>query len=137
MTNNGPVETDPIQQLVCMTAYGETVHPTISQSDPSNEASLIAGILAGDTTAFATLVQPHLHLFTTVIHRILQDDRDTQEALQESLLSMHAELHRFSGDCKFTAWAYRLCLNEALMLRRTRMHGKGNQIQAIMPSYAE
>lgn len=102
-------------------------------SDQAHESHLIAGILAGNREAFAVLVRPYLGLFTTGIHRILQDGHDTQDALEEALLSIHAELHHFMGRSKFSTWAYRICLNEALMLRRSRMRRREADIEDFVP----
>jgi RNA polymerase sigma-70 factor, ECF subfamily len=97
-----------------------------------NEACLIEKILAGDSAAFAALVQPYLPLFTFGIHRILQDDHDTQEALQEALLSIHSGLRELNLMTPFPTWAYRVCLNEALSLRRSRMRRKEDGLQGFI-----
>jgi RNA polymerase sigma-70 factor (ECF subfamily) len=76
-------------------------------------------------------------LFTAGIHRILQDPLDTQDALQEALLSIHTELYRFLGQSKFSTWAYRICLNEALMLRRSRIRRREDTLEDFMPHFSE
>jgi RNA polymerase sigma-70 factor (ECF subfamily) len=94
---------------------------TPGKSDRSEEARLIAQCLAGNSGAFAVLVRPHLTLFTSGIQRILQNQHETQDALQEALLSIHAGLHLFPARDRFPTWAYRICLNEALLRRRSQM----------------
>ena len=106
--------------------------------DPMNqadEAELIARALKGDGEAFSDLVKPYLGLFTAGIHRILQDPQDTQDALQEALLSLHTELHRFQGKSKFSTWAYRVCLNEALMLRLSRSRRREDTLEDFLPHF--
>lgn len=99
----------------------------------SGASSLAARAMAGDDEAFAALVRPHLNLFTSGIHRILQDAQDTQEALQEALLDIHAELGRFHGKSSFCAWAYHICLDEALRVRRSRTRRRENNIEDLVP----
>jgi RNA polymerase sigma-70 factor (ECF subfamily) len=99
------------------------------------EADLIARSIAGDGEAFGALVEPYLGLFSAGIQRILQDPLDTQDALQEALLSIYTALHRFQGKSKFSTWAYRVCLNEALMLRRSRMRRREDTLEDFLPHF--
>ncbi len=99
------------------------------------ETELIARSIAGDGEAFGALVEPYLGLFSAGIQRILQDTLDTQDALQEALLSIFTELHRFQGKSKFSTWGYRICLNEALMLRRSRIRRREDTIEDFLPRF--
>jgi hypothetical protein len=84
------------------------------------ELVLIRESIAGDRNAFAALVQPYLPLFRSGIQRVLQDDQDTQDALDASLQIIRARLSNCAGNSKFATWAYRICLDEALLRRRSR-----------------
>lgn len=99
------------------------------------ESELIARSIGGDGEAFGALVQPYLGLFSAGIQRILQDQLDTQDALQEALLSIFTQLHRFQGKSKFSTWGYRVCLNEALMLRRSRIRRREDTIEDFLPHF--
>ena len=99
------------------------------------EAELITRSIAGDGEAFGALVEPYLGLFSAGIQRILQDTLDTQDALQEALLSIYTALHRFQGKSKFSTWGYRVCLNEALMLRRSRIRRREDTIEDFLPHF--
>jgi RNA polymerase sigma-70 factor (ECF subfamily) len=104
-------------------------------TDRLPEAELITRSIAGDGEAFGALVEPYLGLFSAGIQRILQDTLDTQDALQEALLSIFKELHRFQGKSKFSTWGYRVCLNEALMLRRSRIRRREDTIEDFLPHF--
>jgi RNA polymerase sigma-70 factor, ECF subfamily len=104
--------------------------------DSQDEGALVAKAQAGDGEAFGALVEPYLGLFYAGIHRILQDPQDSQDALQEALLSIHKELHRFLGMSKFSTWAYRVCINEALMLRRSKIRRREDNIEDFMPRFS-
>jgi RNA polymerase sigma-70 factor (ECF subfamily) len=86
-----------------------------------SESELIQRAVGGDSDAFGQLVQPHLGLFHHGIHRILGNTADTQDALQDALMSMHRDLPRFEARSRFSSWGYRICLNAALMVRRSRV----------------
>lgn len=102
-------------------------------ASPTPESELIARAIQGDGEAFGALVEPYLGLFSAGIQRILQDVHDTQDALQEALLALFTQLHRFQGKSKFSTWAYRVCLNEALMFRRSRMRRREDALEDFMP----
>jgi RNA polymerase sigma-70 factor (ECF subfamily) len=87
----------------------------------TTETELIQRAAGGDSDAFGALVQPHLALFHNGIHRILGNVADTQDALQDALMSIHRDLPRFEGRSRFSSWGYKVCLNAALMARRSRV----------------
>ena len=97
------------------------------------EAELLAAARAGDPEAFRDLVEPHLGMFQAVIQRILLDAQDTQDALQEALLTMHQQLSRFQEKSRFSTWGYRICVNEALMLRRSRGRRREDFLEDFLP----
>jgi RNA polymerase sigma-70 factor, ECF subfamily len=97
------------------------------------ETALLARAREGDAEAFRSLVEPHLGMFQAVIHRILLDAQDTQDALQEALLTMHQQLGRFQEKSRFSTWGYRICVNEALMLRRSRGRRREDFVEGFLP----
>lgn len=88
---------------------------------PPTESELIERAAAGDSDAFGALVTPHLSLFHNGIHRILGNTADSQDALQDALMSIHRDLPKFEGRSRFSSWGYKVCLNAALMVRRSRV----------------
>jgi RNA polymerase sigma-70 factor (ECF subfamily) len=101
------------------------------------EAELLARARGGDPEAFRALVEPHLGMFQAVIHRILLDTQDTQDALQEALLTMHQQLGRFEEKSRFSTWGYRICVNEALMLRRSRGRRREDFLEDFLPRFRD
>jgi DNA-directed RNA polymerase specialized sigma24 family protein len=94
---------------------------SVSPDPTSQEPGLIARTLAGDRAAFAALVQPHLRLFSAGIHRVLLDEQDTRDVLEQALLNIRMALPGVAECEKFPVWAYRLCLSQALSRRRSRV----------------
>lgn len=92
----------------------------MTEAFPS-EADLIQRAASGDSDAFGDLVHPHLALFHNGIQRILGNTADSQDALQDALMSIHRDLPRFEGRSRFSSWGYKICMNAALMVRRSRV----------------
>jgi RNA polymerase sigma-70 factor (ECF subfamily) len=86
------------------------------------DAALIASAREGDLDAFAELVRRYEHRVRAVLFRLLDDERDVEEATQDAFVQAWRNLHRFRGDAAVFTWLYRIAVNEALArLRRKRV----------------
>jgi len=101
------------------------------------EAILVQAAAQGDPAAFEALVRPHLGMLFRVIDRILGNEAESQDALQDALLTLHRELPGFHGASKFSTWAYRICVNQALMARRKRVRRREDAIEDLMPRFGD
>ena len=101
------------------------------------EADLVRAASAGDPDAFEALVRPHLGMLFRVIDRILGNEAESQDALQDALLTLHRELPGFHGASKFSTWAYRICVNQALMARRKRIRRREDTLEDLMPRFQD
>jgi RNA polymerase sigma-70 factor (ECF subfamily) len=91
--------------------------------DPAmDDAALIASAREGDLDAFAELVRRYEHRVRAVLFRLLDDDRDVEEATQDAFVQAWRNLDRFRGDAAVFTWLYRIAVNEGLArLRRKRV----------------
>ena len=101
------------------------------------EAILVQAAALGDSAAFEALVRPHLGMLFRVVDRILGNEAESQDALQDALLTLHRELPSFQGASKFSTWAYRICVNQALMARRKRVRRREDTIDDLMPRFGD
>ncbi len=104
---------------------------------PRPETALVAAAAQGDPEAFEALVRPYLGMLFRVIDRILGNEAESQDALQDALLAVHRELPGFQGASKFSTWAYRICVNQALMARRKRVRRREDAIEDLMPRFGD
>lgn len=92
------------------------------QQTSRDDAALVALAKRGDVDAFAELVRRHEHRVRTVLYRLLDDERDVEEATQDCFVQAWRSLDRFRGDAAVFTWLYRIAVNEALArLRRKRL----------------
>jgi RNA polymerase sigma-70 factor, ECF subfamily len=86
------------------------------------DAELVARARQGDLEAFAELVRRHEHRVRAVLFRLLDDERDVEEATQDAFVQAWRNLESFRGDAAVFTWLYRITLNQALArLRRKRL----------------
>jgi RNA polymerase sigma-70 factor, ECF subfamily len=77
---------------------------------------------AGDVAAFADLVRRYEHRVRAILFRLLDDERDVEEATQDAFVQAWKNLERFRGDAAVFTWLYRIATNEALArLRKKRL----------------
>jgi RNA polymerase sigma-70 factor, ECF subfamily len=85
---------------------------------PEEEARLLARAREGDVDAFADFVRLLERRVRGLLGRLLDDERDVDEAAQDTFVQAWRNLHRYRGDAAPFTWVYRIAVNEAL--QRTR-----------------
>jgi RNA polymerase sigma-70 factor, ECF subfamily len=83
-----------------------------------HETLLLSRAREGDVDAFADFVRHFERRIRAVLSRLLDDERDVDEAAQDTFVQAWRNLHRFRGDAAPFTWLYRIAVNEAL--QRTR-----------------
>lgn len=78
------------------------------------EQTLIAQTLAGDTNAFGELVGKYQDRLYNTIFRIVGNQEDTQDVVQEAFLQAFVHLARFRQSSQFYTWIYRIAYNIAI-----------------------
>jgi RNA polymerase sigma-70 factor (ECF subfamily) len=83
--------------------------------------------------AFGDLVRAHERRVASVLHRLLDDPRDVEEATQDVFVQAWRNLRRFRGDARLFTWLYRIAVNEALM-RSRRTRAAVQELDARLPA---
>ncbi len=90
----------------------------------SDEGALVARAKAGDTGAFAKLVERYERKIFRLAKHITQNQEDAEDVLQETFLKAYEHVNGFQEQSKFYTWLVRIAVNEALMKLRKRRSGK-------------
>ncbi|MEO8106785.1 MAG: RNA polymerase sigma factor SigM [Actinomycetes bacterium] len=89
--------------------------------DPRPDAELLAAHVAGDPTAFTTLVSRHRDRLWAVALRTTGEPEEAADALQDALLKAHRSADSYRGDAQVTTWLHRIVVNACLdRMRRAR-----------------
>jgi len=83
------------------------------------EADLLAQARAGDDAAFERLIGPYRRELHVHCSRILGSAQDTEDALQEALLSAWQSLSDFEERASLRTWLYRIATNRCLNVLRS------------------
>jgi RNA polymerase sigma-70 factor (ECF subfamily) len=101
------------------------------------EAGLLARLRAGDEDAFELVVRTYSGRLLAVTRRILCNDEDARDAVQDALLSAFRSLDRFEGGSLVSTWLHRIAVNAALMKLRTRRRKPEESIEHLLPVYKD
>jgi RNA polymerase sigma-70 factor (ECF subfamily) len=86
----------------------------------TDDRELLVRARSGDLDAFAELVRRHERRVRSVLARLLDDERDVEEAAQDVFVQAWRGLDAFRGEASASTWLYRIAVNAALMRRRRR-----------------
>jgi len=79
----------------------------------TNEAALIARIVAGENELFHELIRPYERLVYVTIFAILKNETEAEDGAQEAMISAYRNLKSFRGEAKFSTWLVTIAMNEA------------------------
>ena len=80
----------------------------------SDDASLIAATLAGDTAAFGRLVGVYQDRLYNSLLRVLGSAEDAADIVQDAFVQAYTKLDTFRGSSAFYTWLYRIAFNLAM-----------------------
>jgi RNA polymerase sigma-70 factor, ECF subfamily len=81
----------------------------------------VAAAVGGDRGALDALLRRHADRLHAVCRRVMGNDTDAADALQEAMIAIVRGLDRFDGRSAFSTWSYRVATNACLdELRRRR-----------------
>ncbi len=84
------------------------------------DAAFVAKARAGDTDAFAALVERHGRSLFRLAYRMTGNEQDAEDVVQESFLRAYRQLAKFDERASFGTWLYRIATNCSLDLVRMR-----------------
>lgn len=82
------------------------------------DAEAIAKSREGDADAYRVLVERYQGRAYRLAVRVLRDDEQARDAVQEGFLKAYLNLDRFEGRSSFYTWLYRLVMNLCLDMKR-------------------
>jgi RNA polymerase sigma-70 factor (ECF subfamily) len=104
---------------------------------PPDEIDLVERLRSGDDAAYEFIVREYGGRLFTVARRLMGNDADAQDALQDGLLSAFRSIDRFKGDSKLSTWLHRVVVNAALMRLRSQKRRRERTIDDLLPVFNE
>src|SRR5262245_8199094 len=102
-----------------------------------DEANLLARIKAGDSDAFAACVRIHCRQMLMVAQRVIRNEQDANDAVQDAFLSAFKNINQFQGQSRLGTWLHRIVVNAALGRLRQRQRQPEKSIEDLLPHFGE
>jgi RNA polymerase sigma-70 factor (ECF subfamily) len=90
------------------------------EHEQESEDGLLSDAKSGDHLAFEELCVRYRGMLKERITRIVRNQEDAEDVLQETLLSAYRHLDTFRGTCRVSTWMMKIGINRSLMLLRKR-----------------
>jgi RNA polymerase sigma-70 factor (ECF subfamily) len=92
----------------------------VAGADDTNETELLSQLRAGDSQAYRQFVEQNSANVYNVALKLLGDEQEAEDVLQETFLSAFQALDGFEGRSSLSTWLYRIAYNASLMRLRER-----------------
>lgn len=102
-----------------------------------DETAFVARLRSGDDRAFEELVRAQSRRLLAVCRRILGNEEDARDAVQETFVAAFRSLDRFRADSRLSTWLSRIAVNQALMKLRSRKRKPEQSIEELLPRFLE
>ncbi len=100
----------------------------------SPQETLVQRLKAGEEAAFHELITTHGPCMLQMATRLLENQADAQDCLQETFLQVYRKIDTFRGESALTTWIHRILVNNCLMKSRTYYHNQVS-IDALLPEF--
>ncbi len=104
---------------------------------PEDEPKLLEALRAGDGEAYERLVRSYGGRMLAVTRRLLRDEEEARDAVQDAFLSAFRSIDRFEGQSRLSTWLHRIAVNAALMKLRSKKRKPETSIEDLLPGFIE
>src|SRR3984893_12383815 len=94
--------------------------PAKRRTHVRDEYVLLLAAKTGDSAAFEILCKQSANTVFHIARRIMRNNEDAEDVVQESFQQAFIHLKRFKGDSRFSTWLSRIAINAALMNLRKK-----------------
>lgn len=117
-------------------SHGRAV-PLVGPGLPHPDGALLDRLRRRDDGAFEQMVRQHGPRLLAVARRLLRNEEDARDALQQAFLSAFKGLPDFNGQSQLATWLHRIVVNVSLMRLRTRARRPEDSIEEMLPAFLE
>ena len=95
-----------------------------------SDQEIIDSVKKGNQADFSVLIDRYKDRAFSLLKRMLKNQFDAEEVLQDCFLKTYNALNSFKGDSKFSTWFYRIVYNSAL----TKLSSQKRKTESQMTS---
>src|SRR5687768_2704010 len=113
--------------------------PATTSHEPheTDDSVLVARLKSDDDSAYEEMVRRFGPRMLSVARRLLTQEQDSQDAVQDAFLSAFRSINNFQGDSRLETWLHRIVVNASLMKLRSKRRKPETAIDDLLPKYNE
>jgi RNA polymerase sigma factor (sigma-70 family) len=96
-----------------------------------SDIEIIDSVLKGSQGDFALLIDRYKDKAFSLLKRLLKNEMDAEDALQDSFLKAFNSLSSFRKDSKFSTWFYRITYNTGLTIAASKKRKIEQEMSSI------
>lgn len=104
-------------------------------AEEAEDPELLAALRAGDLSAFERVVREQGCALLNVARRLLRNDDEARDAVQDAFVSAFRSSSRFEGASRISTWLHRIVVNSCLMRLRTQRRKAEVPIDEWLPAF--
>lgn len=116
---------------------GSSNAKSVERAGSSPESSLILRLQAGEDDAYHELLRTHGGLLLAVARRLVRNEEDARDCVQDAFLSAFRSIDRFEGKAKLGTWLHRIVVNACLMKLRASRRRPEELVDPQLPEFDE
>ena len=96
-----------------------------------SDQEIIDSVRKGNSSDYSILVNRYKNKAFSMLNRMLNNEFDAEEVLQDCFLKAYKSLVNFKGEAKFSTWFYRIVYNTALTKLSSKKRRTENEMSSI------
>jgi RNA polymerase sigma-70 factor, ECF subfamily len=117
--------------------HGKPGSSFVPAGERRNGDRLLERLKAHDEEAFETMVRQYGGRMLATARRLLGNEQDANDAVQQAFISVFRSIAGFNGEAKLSTWLHRIVVNAALAQMRYRRRRPELSIDDLLPRFDE
>jgi RNA polymerase sigma-70 factor (ECF subfamily) len=113
------------------------LEPPAPPVEVDSSAALVQRLRDGDDCAYAELLRDHGPRLLATARRLLRDEEEARDTLQDAFLQAFRHVGEFRGEAGLGTWLHRITVNAALArLRARKRRPEEESLDAMLPGFS-
>ncbi len=100
-----------------------------------SDQEILESVKNGNHSDYSIIVDRYKNKAFSLIKRMLRNEQDAEEVLQDCFVKAYNSLNSFKGEAKFSTWFYRIVYNTTLTRLSSKKRITENQMSSIEDTF--
>ena len=96
-----------------------------------SDQEIIDSVKLGNQSDYSIIVDRYKDKAFSLLKKMLKNEQDAEETLQDCFLKAYNSLSGFKGEAKFSTWFYRIVYNTALTKLSSKKRKTENEMSSV------